>query len=102
LKSDLKFKIEDRVKRKENITEKIEEEAYLAAAHLADPTSQPTGAQLGIPIRYATGKRDPPKEVIVFHLWINQSSSVSPAPPSLAQKFALPPSSAYKTSSAAV
>jgi hypothetical protein len=44
LKSDLKFKTENRIKRKENRTKKIEE-AYLAVARLAGPTSQPIEAQ---------------------------------------------------------
>jgi hypothetical protein len=71
-KIDFKFKFKSQnrktEKEKELNKKKIEEEAYLAAARLAGPTSQPTEAQPGIPIWYATGKRDPPKETIVFFL----------------------------------
>jgi hypothetical protein len=45
LKSDLKFKTENRVNRKENKTEKIEEEAYLAEAHQTGPSTSPPGAR---------------------------------------------------------
>jgi hypothetical protein len=104
-KIDLKFKLKSqnsKIEEKRIKHEKNRRRAYLAAARLAGLTSQPTEVQLGIPIQYATGKQDPPKEIIVFHLWINRSSSVSPAPPSLTLRFAPPPSSAYKTSPAAI
>jgi hypothetical protein len=101
LKSDLKFKTENRVKRKENRTEKIEEEAHLAVARLAGPASQSNRGPGHLPKWYGSYQQDPPTRAIVFNLWIEGSCSLSTFQCSAASRSAPPPSEAYKMMSAA-
>jgi hypothetical protein len=69
----------NRIEKKKRIeTKKKGKEAYLAATRLAGPTSQPTGAQPGIPKRYAADRRDPPNEDVVFNLRSGKQLAIEP------------------------